>query len=74
MVRVPKVVKPRGRLRWIGDLITGAVGKVTTRLGINPYTKLRKRQGGAAQATLAAKAVEFVVANWEKIPLQQIFQ
>lgn len=73
LVRIPKVVKRRGRLRWIGDLISGTVGKVTSRLGINPYTNFRRRQGGAPVG-IAAKVAEIVVANWQKIPIQQLFQ
>ena len=69
--RVPEVVQRRGKLRWIGDLIAGGIGKVADKLGVNPYG-FRRRQG--VPPTLAQKAVEFVVANWEKIPIKQIFQ
>lgn len=71
MVRIPRVIKQRGRLRWIGDLVSRGVGKVASRLGVNPWG-FKRRQGG--EATLAARAVEFIVANWQKIPVQQIFQ
>ena len=74
-VRVPRVVQRRGRLRWIGDAVANGVGKLADLLRVNPYTnRANRRQGLAAGNTLAARAVEFVVANWEKIPLQQIFQ
>ena len=68
---MPEIVQRRGRLRWIGDLIAGGIGRVADKLGVNPYG-FRRRQG--IPPTLAQRAVEFVVANWDKIPIKQIFQ
>ena len=33
VVHVPKVVKPRGRLRWIGDVLANGLSRVSRRLG-----------------------------------------
>ena len=83
VVRVPKVVQRRGKLRWIGDMVETAVSLVSDRLGINPYAierrrrnAFRRRQGGPPipPPGLAARAVGFVLDNWSKIPLKQIFQ
>ena len=68
---VPKVIQPRGRLRWIGDAIASGVSKVADRMGINPYG-FRRRQG--VPPSLGARMVEFMISNIDKIPIKQIFQ
>ena len=72
IVRVPKVVKRRGKLRWIGDLVTSGVGKVADTLGLNPNS-FRRRQGGPPPG-VAAQAMGFMLKTIENIPLQQVYQ
>ena len=67
-VYVPKVVQKRGRLRWIGDIITNAVSRVSRRLGLHPDN--RRQDGGG----LVGAAINFAVARFQEIPLESMMQ
>ncbi|TRY78347.1 hypothetical protein TCAL_13572 [Tigriopus californicus] len=71
LVRIPRIVQRRGRLRWIGDAVMSVVKKIGDRLNINPYG-FKKRQGGVAP-NLVARVIGFAIQNWNKIPIQQVF-
>ena len=43
-VPVPKIIKEKGRLRWIGDMFTNALGRIGRKMGIIP-TNRRQSSG-----------------------------
>lgn len=78
-VLVPVVVKPRGRLRWIGDYVARGINFLADRLGlIEPQINFQRRQGGPLgiypQASLVAKAWAFGSEAFKKIPVQSFVQ
>jgi hypothetical protein len=58
----PKVIKKRGRLRWIGDLIVNGLSRVARRIGFVPNSN--RRQSGGFMGNMAT----FAVTNFNRIP------
>ena len=53
-VPVPKIIKEKGRLRWIGDMFTNALGRIGRKMGIIP-TNRRQSSGPVPAMFLYAK-------------------
>ena len=67
-VYAPKVIKQRGRLRWIGDAIVNGVAKVASKIGLGPNNR-RQGEGG-----WVGNAITFAKASFDKIPRESILQ
>ena len=75
LVPITKVVQERGKLRWIGDALAYPLKRLARGLGVRTgQDQLLKRQGGGVPPTLVAAVADFVVKNWNKIPVNQMFQ
>ena len=65
----PKVIKKRGRLRWIGDAIFDSVAKVARKIGLVPNSNRRQGDGG-----MVGNAIAFTTNAFKKIPTDSILQ
>ena len=63
----PKIIQRKGRLRWIGDMVSQGVSKISRTLGLY---KSNRRQS----PTLLGSVASFALENFGKIPLQSIVQ
>ena len=54
-VYVPKIIKPKGRLRWIGDLFTNALGRIGRKMGIIPTNRRQSSGPMGAMFNYASK-------------------
>ena len=68
LVYVPKIVKRRGRLRWMGDLVVNGLSKMGTKLGLLSSNRRQANLG------LLGPVVSFASSEFGKIPLQSILQ
>ena len=66
----PKVIKKRGRLRWIGDAIFNGVAKVARKIGLAPSN----RRQGVIGNPLVDKAIAMGTKVFNKIPKDSILQ
>jgi hypothetical protein len=66
----PKIVQRRGRLRWIGDMITNSVKKVGRRIGLVPTDNRRQAGPGG----LLGSMMGFAASRFHDIPLPSIMQ
>ena len=64
----PKVIKKRGRLRWIGDLIVNGLSRVARRIGFVPNSN--RRQSGGFMGNMAT----FAMTNFNRIPRDAMIQ
>jgi len=72
IVRIPRLVKPRGRLRWLGDAVVNTVSRVSRRIGIDPneFGKSNRRQ--AVPSSLVTKAVSGAMGVFKGIPVEMV--
>ena len=61
----PKVIKERGRLRWIGDMFFNTLGKFGRKIGIIPTNR---RQSSSAMGTM----YHFAKQRMDEIPKEAI--
>jgi len=73
LVRIPRVVKKRGSLRWIGDLVASgisrparALGRLARRMGIDFNGDANRRQG--VSPGLVNSVTSWTVSQLSKIP------
>ena len=64
----PKVIKKRGRLRWIGDLIVNGLSRAARRIGFVPNSN--RRQSGGFMGNMATIAM----TGFHKIPRDAMIQ
>lgn len=73
IVHIPKVVKPRGRLRFIGDFFVNGLKRLSRKLGLNP-PRINRRQGLVGGAGIVNTLSSMASSAISGIPLKSMVQ
>ena len=63
-----KVIRPPGKLRWIGDLVANGLSRVARRIGFVPSSNRRQSTG------IMGVVADYAFHHWNKIPWHEMIQ